>query len=121
MVALLALGGVLAAAERGGGSSGAGREPSAAGVRRVHVGLHAIDRVCSRPRIGSAAHRRLEGDARRFARFAATYPRARFRIDGEDARALSLLLVARQTLERCDRRAAAIVDRALPPGMRQRP
>lgn len=119
MVALLALGGVLAAVERGGSSS-ATREPSAAEVRRVHLALHAIDRVCSRPRIGLAAHRRLEGDARMFARFAATYPRAQFRIDDEEARALSLLLVARQTLERCDPLAAAVVDRALPAGMRKR-
>lgn len=113
IVGLIALGGILAAVERRGGSEET-RAPSAAEVRRVHAALHAIDRVCARPPVGLAAHRLLERDARMFARFAVAYPRAQFRIDDEEARALSLLLVARQTLERCDPRAAVIVDRALP-------
>lgn len=110
VVVLLALGGVWAATGGGGGAE----VPSAADIRRVHDALHTIDKVCARSRIGPATRRLLERDARMFARFAAAYPRAQFRIDDEEARARSLLLVARQTLERCDPRAAVIVDRALP-------
>lgn len=113
VVGLIALGGILAAAEWRGGSEET-RGPSGAEVRRVHAALHAIDRVCARPPIRLAAHRLLKRDARMFARFAAAYPRSRFRIDDEEARALSLLFVARKTLERCDPHAAGIVDRALP-------
>lgn len=118
VLALLALGGILAAVEIGGGSDEM-RAPSAAEVRRIHSALHAIDRVCSHRRISAAARRLLERDARMFASFAAAYPQAEFRIDDEEARAVSLLLVARQTLVRCDPRAAAIVDRALPAEMRE--
>lgn len=119
VVALLALGGVWATIEIGGGKENMSA-PSAAEVRRVHAALHAVDRVCSRPPISLASRRVVARDARMFARFADAHPRAEFRIDDEEGRAVSLLLVARQTLQRCDRRAAAIVDRALPAAMRNK-
>lgn len=118
VVALLALGGVLAAIGIGDGSENT-RAPSAAGVRRVHAALHELDRVCSRTPVSPDARRVLARDARTFARFADAYPQVEFRIDDEEGRAVSLLLVARQRLDGCDRRAAAIVDRALPAGMRR--
>ncbi len=120
LFALLALGGVLAAVERGGGR-GAEQAPSAAEVRRIHATLHAIDRVCTGGRVGPGARRLLELDARMFARFARAYPQAQFRIDDEDARSVSLLLVAREALRGCAPQAAAIVDRALPQNMRLHP
>ncbi len=117
MLVLLAFGGVLAAVESDGGSRTASA-PGTAEIRRIHATLHAIDRVCTRAHIDPATRRLLERDARMFARFARTYPQARFQIDDEDARPVSMLLVAREALRRCAPGAAAIVDAALPANMR---
>lgn len=54
----------------------------------------------------------MNREARMLADFARRYPRARFRIDDENARTDSLHLVVRQALLSCDPRAAAIVGRA---------
>lgn len=113
---LVALGGILAWVERDGGSGAAA--PTAAEVRRIHAALHAVGATCARGRLDARDRRRLVVAARLFARFAGTYPRVAFRVDGEDAGAISLLLVAREAVRGCWPPAAAIVDRALPAKLR---
>jgi len=117
LLALFALGGIVVAVEAGGNGE-TSAAPCAAAIRRVHVTMHAIDSACSGMRPALRQTGRLVRDAHKLADFARAYPRAQFRIDDEDARAISVLLVARETLKTCAPRAAVIVDGALPAGMR---
>lgn len=89
-------------------------DPSGEEVRRVHAVLHEIEQSCSGGPADSRAGERLEANADVLVRFARKYPRARFPIDDESGRALSLLLVAREALLPCAPAAAARVDEALP-------
>jgi hypothetical protein len=102
---VLVVGGV-AAAIVVSASAPSGQTPAAGDVARVHDVLHAIDRRCG-PRGAS-----MQPQAEILADFASRYPHAQFRIDDENARTTSLLLVARHALQGCDPEAAAVVDRA---------
>ncbi len=90
---------------------------SAAEVQGVHDVLHDIDARCQPRRPGGNA---LERDAEMILGFAQRYPDARFPIDDETGRTLSLLLTARRGLQVCAPAAAARIDRALPPNYRLR-
>lgn len=82
----------------------------------MHRALQIAGRACSRrarPADRRAARKAVEG----LVRLARRYPTQRFRLDGEDARMLSVLLVARNELS-CAPGTAAVIDRALPPNVR---
>jgi len=107
-LALLAIGAVIGATMMT--RSGAEPSPTPAEIRGVHATLHLIDRRCTGGRASMAR------EARMLAGFARRYPRARFLIDGENARTDSLLLVARHAFLSCDPRSAIVVERAYQTG-----
>lgn len=89
-------------------------EPSQEQVIALHASLHRMERVCARKNLTASDTRMLESAARSFVRLYRAYPDARFQIDDESGRMLSVLLVARAELRTCSAGPAAIVDRALP-------
>lgn len=91
---------------------------TASDVQRVHEALHDIDARCSLGRPGGGD---LEHDAGVILDFAQRYPDARFPIDDETGRTLSLLMTAREGLDGCAPAVAARIDAALPPQYRRRP
>jgi hypothetical protein len=109
----------LLAAGCSGGDGPSAAEPSDAEVARVHRGLHYLERAC-RDSLTVAERERVDVDVDFFLTFAKRYPEAEFPIDDETGRAVSLLLVVREELERCFPAAAARVDQALPEQFRQR-
>ena len=93
--------------------------PPTAQVRPVHEALHDIDARC-RAEGGDAEQTALTRHVDTIIDFSRRYPDARFPIDDETGRTLSLLLVTRQSLRDCAPALAARVDRALPPDFRDR-
>jgi hypothetical protein len=94
------------------------RTPTAQEVRGIHTILHRLENACSR-RLSGSRRQRLARDVGTLIRFSRTYPRARFQIDDESAHAVSVLLVAREELQRCAPDAAARIDQALPKELRR--
>lgn len=91
---------------------------SAGEVQGVHDALHDIDARCVPGRAGASG---LERDAEVILDFARRYPDARFPIDDETGRTLSLLMTAREGLRGCSPATAARIDAAVPPQYRLRP
>ncbi|MEU0680133.1 MULTISPECIES: hypothetical protein [Streptomyces] len=88
-------------------------------MRPVHDALHTIDARC-RAKGGDVEQAALTRDVDTIIDFSRRYPDARFPIDDETGRTLSLLLVTRQSLRDCAPALAARVDRALPSDFRDR-
>lgn len=107
----------------GGQASRAGTQSSATApvflstsdVQGVHDALHDIDYRCGPGRSGGSE---VERDAEVILDFAQRYPDARFPVDDETGRTLSLLMTARQGLGGCSPAIAARIDGALPPRYR---
>ena len=93
--------------------------PPAAQVRPVHEALHDIDSRC-RAKSGDVEQTALTRDVDTIIDFSRRYPDARFPIDDETGRTLSLLLVTRQSLRDCVPALAARVDGVLPSDLRDR-
>jgi hypothetical protein len=111
--AMLALGGILAA-------RGRSAEPLPSEVRRLHDVLHGLGTACVRSGRSRSERRRLDRGVDTILAFARAYPEARFQIDDETGRAVTVLLVAREAVQRCAPDAAARLDEALPKGLRRR-
>jgi hypothetical protein len=112
---LVALGAIFAAR----GDEGAA-QPTAAEVRDLHVILHRLESTCERSRRSSATRSQLNRDVGQILAFARAYPEARFQIDDESGKALSVLLVAREATRHCAPDASRRLDRALPEQFRRR-
>jgi hypothetical protein len=86
--------------------------------REVHATLHDLPRVCRRGRAEAEPLRRMTGTLIGYYR---RYPsgKYRFQIDDESATMLSVLLVVRQSLLRCDRSMARKVETVLPQRLRR--
>lgn len=89
-------------------------QPAGAEVDDVHAILHRLERTCGRSGRSPAARRQLDRDVGSILAFARAYPEARFQIDDETGRTLSLLLVGREATRRCAPQASARLDAALP-------
>lgn len=89
-------------------------QPTTAEVDDVHAVLHRLEKTCARSRSSPAARTRLDRDVATILAFSRAYPEARFQIDDESGRTLSLLLVAREATRRCVPEASARLDAALP-------
>lgn len=92
----------------------------AADVQRIHTALHDMGARCT-PRADPAAQAQIGRDVDELITFAARYPDARFTVDGENGRALNLLLIARDEMGTCAPAAASRANRALPAQYRTTP
>lgn len=99
---------------RASGGSAAGQTVPATQVQRVHSALHDMGARCT-PSADVAAQHRIGTDVDLLIGFARRYPDARFSVDGEDGRALDLLLIAATEMRGCAPAAARRAEQALPP------
>lgn len=122
IVALLSVA-LAAACGAGGGSTPArpqaGRPVPPGDLLRIRRDLALTGRACARPR-PTAQAKRAPAATRELVWFARRYPTQRFKLEGggEDARMLSVLLVARSELG-CAPRLVRAIDRALPATVRR--
>jgi len=91
-----------------------------ADVQRIHTALHDMGARCTL-RADRAAQAQIGRDVDELISFAARYPDARFTVDGENGRALDLLLIARDEMSACAPAAAARANQALPAQFRATP
>lgn len=86
-------------------------------MQQLHNALHDIGTRC-KTGAGTSAQRQLTQDVDIILAFARRHPDARFPIDDETARSLSVLIAVREDLRGCAPRLSAQVNRGLPPQYR---